>query len=89
MTDRRRTTGDQKSSLELSAQVRNVTPLKVVKSSCHVETIIERVVDIHLNDQEGMSHPAVLDIRDPRHLSKTIVPTNPMKTAKLLKEKVS
>jgi hypothetical protein len=50
---------------------------------------MERVVAACLNDQEGMCQPVVLDIRDPRRLSKTIAPTNPMTTAELLEEKVS
>jgi hypothetical protein len=66
-----------------------VTPVKVNKSYQHVEAIMERVIAARLNDQEGMCQPVALDVHDPRRLSKTIAPTNPMTTAELLEEKVS
>ena len=40
-------------------------------------------------DQEGMCHPVVLDIHDPRRLSRTIAPVDPKPTAVLEEEKVS
>ena len=67
----------------------SVTPVKVAKSYRHIEVLLERVVVARLRDQEGMCHPVVLDIHDPRRLSRTIAPVDPKPTAVLEEEKVS
>nr|XP_022301675.1 uncharacterized protein LOC111109742 [Crassostrea virginica] len=67
----------------------SVTPVKVAKSYRHIEVLLERVVVARLRDQEGMCQPVVLDIHDPRRLSRTIAPVDPKPTAVLEEEKVS
>ncbi|XP_048768864.2 uncharacterized protein LOC125675325 [Ostrea edulis] len=67
----------------------SVTPVKVEKSYEHVSKLMTNIVVARISDEEGMSHPVVLGVDDPRRLSKTIAPTEPKPTIQLQQEKVS
>jgi hypothetical protein len=65
----------------------NVYPVKEKKKYTHVSSKI--VLQKRLEDREGLQERMVLEVGDPRRISKSIAPISPPRTEQLAQEKKS
>jgi hypothetical protein len=67
----------------------SVHEVKVEKSFPHIPALVERIVERRLEDGEGMTGNAVLDLEDPRRIARTLAPIPPPSTQQLVQERKS